>query len=148
MGATTTGGPAGDSGEGTEQARRELGQDLHATLGARRELGDNYDKILADSFVERLDQMVARRVAEETQRQGHDANRPWTHEGPPLPAVRRGASYPTSVAYASLALGIPISGAAGGTGGVGGLAVAWLGIAVVNVATALGHRRVQPPEHP
>ena len=45
-----------------EHARREVASDLHATLGARRELGADYDQVLADAFVERVDMLVAARV--------------------------------------------------------------------------------------
>lgn len=141
MGGTAAGGSSG--GPGDEQARRELADDLHATLGARRDLGADYDRVLADSFVERVDDLVARRVTDELARK-----RQWqpSYAAPYSPPAvsRREPRYPTGLAYASLALGIPISGAAGGTGGVGGLAAAWLGIAAVNVATAWGHRRAGP----
>lgn len=142
MGASAAGEPGiGRNDRSDEQARREVADDLHATLGARRELGDDYDRVLADSFVERVDDLVARRVADELARRAQ-----WQPWQPPYggPEPRREPRYPMGLAYASLALGIPISGAAGGTGGVGGLAAAWLGIAVVNAATAWGHRRVAP----
>jgi hypothetical protein len=137
MSASETG-----SGRNDEQARRDLTDDLRATLGARRELGDDYDRVLADSFVERVDALVSRRVSDELAHRQRWQTNPVRH--PSDPARRRESRYPTGLAYASLALGIPISGAAGGTGGVGGLAAAWVGIAVVNVATAWGHRRAGP----
>lgn len=104
----------------------ELARDLEAAVHARRELGPDYDEALTHSFVDRVDQEIARRVEVAVQSERRDADH---------------GRYPVGLAYASLGVGIPITGAAAGISGVPGLAVAWAGIAAVNIAAAIGTRR-------
>jgi hypothetical protein len=100
-------------------------EDLTAALAARRELGHEYDKALAEGVVERMgkevDARVDRRVAELL---GGMRVRGKPRSGTPLAIV-------------SLVLAIPLSAIAGASGHVAGLAVAWGGIAAVNFAGAL-----------
>lgn len=101
--------------------------ELRAAVEARRELGPEYEGALVESFLERLDRDIDRRL---------DARA--TDAGPP----RGPGSDPSlPLALGSIGMGIPISGIAGGTGGIGGLLVAWGGIAAVNIAHAWGRRR-------
>ena len=57
------------------------------------------------------------------------------------PAPKLPSTVP-AVALGSLALGIPISGVAGGTAGFWGLVVVWIAIAAINVGYAM---RLRPP---
>jgi hypothetical protein len=101
--------------------------ELRAAVEARRELGPEYEGALVESFLERLDRDIDRRI---------DAR------ATEAPQRRRPSSDPSlPLALGSLGMGIPISGIAGGTGGIGGLLVAWGGIAAVNIAYAWGRRR-------
>ena len=102
----------------------ELRRDLEATVEARRELGPELEPELIESFLERVDDEINERLKKFSKKQAQS---------------QRDSSVP--IAIASLALGIPISGAAGGTGGVPGLVAAWSGIAIINIAYALSHRR-------
>lgn len=114
------------------EPRRE---DLQAALGARRELGPEYEDAVIDSFLERVDKSIQARVdarvAERAGDRGQVARRP----------SQRGTDSGLVLGIVSLCTGIPISGIAGGTGEVRGLVVAWAGIAVVNLAHAWGRRR-------
>lgn len=101
--------------------------ELRAAVEARRELGPEYEGALIESFLERLDQDIDRRIHS---RAADAPNRRPSGGDPSLP-----------LALGSIGMGIPISAIAGGTGGIGGLLVAWTGIAVVNLAHAWGRRR-------
>lgn len=108
--------------------------DLAAALGARRDLGSEYDKALAESFVDRvsseIDARVDQRVAEISAAGLMRRRRPGT--------VFLGVS--------SLVFGIPISAIAGSFGHLDGLIVAWGGIAIVNLAQAIKNREdLRPP---
>ncbi|MFY0409180.1 hypothetical protein [Solicola sp. PLA-1-18] len=112
-----------------ENDRHSLGQDVRATAAARGELGAEFEPALIDSLVERIDQAVEQRVQAQVGRQPEL-----------LPRRRRSGGYPVALSYVSLGTGIPITAIAGGTAGLGGIALAWLGIVGVNVAAALGTR--------
>lgn len=101
--------------------------ELRAAVEARRELGPEYEGALVESFLERLDRDIDRRL---DARSGEAVRRHRPSSDPSLP-----------LALGSIGMGIPISGIAGGTGGIGGLLVAWGGIAAVNIAHAWGRRR-------
>ncbi len=95
-------------------------RDVEASLRARESVGPDYDDAFVDAIVDRIEAEVDRRVAVEVRR-----HRP-----------RRARGYPVSLAYVSIALGLPITGAAGATADVEGIIAAWGGIAVVNVLAA------------
>ncbi|WP_343952503.1 hypothetical protein [Nonomuraea longicatena] len=104
---------------------RPLREDLQATLDARDELGPDYDRVLADSFVERLEETIAARVRAEL-----DA-------APGRPArTKQGGGEIIKVALGSIGLGIPLTAIAVSNAGALGLVITWLAIAVVNVAAA------------
>ena len=106
---------------------RELRQDLSATIGARRDLGPAYEVELVESFLDRIDATVLRRVdAELARRMGDDDD--------------GGGSSPFIVAIVSLGTGIPITAIAGGIADLPGIITAWVGIVGVNAALALGRR--------
>lgn len=114
------------------EPRRE---DLQAALGARRELGPEYEDAVLDSFLERVDKAIEARVdarvAQRTGDRGQVERRP----------SQRGPDSGLVLGIVSLCTGIPISGIAAGTEELPGLVVAWAGIAIVNLAHAWGRRR-------
>jgi hypothetical protein len=103
--------------------------ELAAVLGARHELGREYEPALVESFIERLNQAIDARVDSALAEQS----------GGKLQAAFQRAQF--QVALVSLGVGIPISAIAGGIARLPGLAVAWGGIAAVNLAHSLSQRR-------
>ncbi|MEU8973067.1 hypothetical protein AB0D11_28060 [Streptomyces monashensis] len=114
----------------------DLRKDLDATVRARRELGEDYDAALLDSFLEkaerRIDDIVGRRV------QRHLAEQRM--------ASARGARQPKDAdtwverfgfAIISLVLAIPLTAVCGGIAGTTGTIAAWVGIVGVNFAQAV-----------
>ena len=141
--------PGWDPGE---QVGREAAADLRATLGARRELGSEYDQALADSFVERIDALVAARVADEMARSHgapHGAYPPGAFPPGATAVPRPQPRYPIGLAYLSLIAGVPITAIAGGTNSsVWGIVAAWTGIGAVNAVTAWGYKPRHPARRP
>jgi hypothetical protein len=107
-------------------AHDELRKDLEATVEARRELGPEFEPELVASFLDRLEGDLNDRLK-------------MLSESRVSTAQRRDTGLPLAVW--SLALGIPISGVAGGTGDLPGLVTAWAGIAIINIAHAWSNRR-------
>lgn len=108
-------------------------EDLRAVLAARRDLGTDYEDVLVDSFLDKLDVEIAARVHSEVA-----AQLAQRRQGTPQQEKKDSGVW---VALGSLALGIPLTGAAGGVAGGAGVMLAWFGIVTVNVAYALGRRR-------
>jgi hypothetical protein len=96
--------------------------ELDAALKARRELGDEYEPQVVDSFMERVERRIEERLR-------------------PAPA-RRPADHRsiTPLALGSIALGIPITAVAlsnaPGGGGIVVAIIAWIAIALINIAVA------------
>jgi hypothetical protein len=95
-------------------------QDVASALEARRELGPEYDAHVIDSFLEKIDARIDERIK---------ARQPASR---PVPLI---------LPLASLGLGIGATGAAlgpthGGAAGVIVAIVAWIAIAIVNLAYA------------
>jgi hypothetical protein len=111
-----------------------LGDDLSATIGARRELGDGYDTALVQSFLEKVDREIVARVDRELEAKAPNV-------------VDRNRARPSrgSIAIPSIALGIPvtaiITSQQHGLWGFLGVAASWGAIAVVNLTHAWGRRR-------
>lgn len=109
----------------------ELKKELNATLQARRELGEEYDSALVDSFLAKveqrldgtMDKRVRRQLAEQQLVVARGSSRPRTQDG-------FGERYGFGVI--SLILAIPLSAIAAVNGGLPGLLVSWLGIVAVN----------------
>ena len=96
--------------------------ELETALEARRELGREYDPQIVDAFVERIERRLDERLRE---------RRP--AERKPIPLI---------LPLGSLGIGIGATGAAlgptnGGAGGILVAIIAWIAIAVVNLAYAL-----------
>jgi hypothetical protein len=98
-------------------------EDVHAALEARRELGPEYEPQIIDAFLEKIEH----RLGERRGLPGH------VHKPPEPP----GLVLPLS----SIGLGIPITAVAlsnaPGGGGVVVAIIAWIAIAIVNVAYAM-----------
>ncbi|MFB0618440.1 hypothetical protein [Streptomyces sp. AGS-58] len=114
----------------------DLGRDLDATVRARRELGDDYDTVLVDSFLEKVEQRiddavdrrVRRRLAEQDMAAARGTRRP-------KPADSWAERY--GFALITLVLAIPLSAIAAAFAGLSGMVVTWLGIVGVNAVQAV-----------
>ncbi|MFJ7149683.1 hypothetical protein ACIQVT_15995 [Streptomyces sp. NPDC100445] len=114
----------------------DLGKDLAATVRARRELGDDYDSVLVDSFLEKVEQRiddavdrrVRRRLAEQDMAAARDSRRP-------RPADSWAERY--GFALITLVLAIPLTAISASLTGLPGMVVVWLGIVGVNVVQAV-----------
>ncbi|TLS41923.1 hypothetical protein FE633_33855 [Streptomyces montanus] len=135
---------------GTDARDAELKKELDATLHVRRELGDDYDSALVESFLEkveqRLDGVVDRRVrrqlAEQQMVVARESRSPQAND-------TWGERFGFGIV--SLVLAIPLSAIGGGVADLPGLLVAWTGIVGVNVVQATRHtplfgRRKDKPE--
>ncbi|MFI8238761.1 hypothetical protein ACIF83_16055 [Streptomyces sp. NPDC085866] len=116
----------------------DLEKDLDATVRARRELGEEYDSALVESFLEKVDQRiddvvdrrVRRHLAEQRMVDARGARRP---KGGDSWAERFG------FAIVSLVLAIPLSAIGGAFADMTGVVTTWVGIVGVNVAQAVRH---------
>ncbi|MET9123980.1 hypothetical protein [Streptomyces sp. NPDC004528] len=118
----------------------ELKKELDATLHARRELGDEYESALVDSFLEKVEQRLDGAVDRRVRRQLAEQQM----------VVARGARSPQGTdswgerfgfGIVSLVLAVPLSAIGGGIAHLPGLLVAWVGIVGVNAVQAA---RVSP----
>jgi hypothetical protein len=109
--------------------------ELIAALAARRELGPELEPAVIDAFVDRLERAIDARVGQEVERRLKD-----------LPRHGSGGGFGIGhiiLALGSLGIGVGATGAATGMGGAAGLIVAivaWVAIALVNVAYAVNSR--------
>ncbi|MFK0296514.1 hypothetical protein ACIQU6_39430 [Streptomyces sp. NPDC090442] len=118
----------------------ELRKELDATLQTRKELGPEYESELLESFLEKLDQTVDRRVRRqlaEQQMQVARGTRPPRRADAGTEFWQRFA-----VAVVSLVLAIPLSAIAVVNAGLVGLVVCWAGVVGVNAVHSLGLRAV------
>ncbi|MEU8469856.1 hypothetical protein AB0F30_18340 [Streptomyces sp. NPDC029006] len=114
----------------------DLGRDLDATVRARRELGDDYDSVLVDSFLEKVEQRIGdavdrrvrRRLAEQDMAAARGTRRP-------KPADSWAERY--GFALITLVLAIPLSAIAAAFAGLSGMVVTWVGIVGVNAVQAV-----------
>jgi hypothetical protein len=98
-------------------------KDVETAVEARRELGPEYERQVIDSFVDRIEARVEDRLAK--------------HGRPTEPRP-----VPLLLPLGSIGLGIGATGAAlgptnGGAGGIFVAVIAWIAIAIVNLAYAL-----------
>ena len=106
----------------TDAARTISPDDVEVTLAVRKDLGPQHDAAVIAEFLDRVGDAIDARVDERVAA-ARRAERP-SDGGPPI-------------AFFSLVFGIPITAIAGGQAGLGGIAIAWGGIAAVNLAHAL-----------
>jgi hypothetical protein len=125
---------------GMEARDTDLKKELDATLHARRDLGEEYESALVDSFLEKVDQRIDGAVERRVRRQMAEQQM----------VVARGARAPKPTdswgerfgfGIVSLVLAIPLSAIGGGIAHLPGLLVAWAGIVGVNAFQAA---RVNP----
>lgn len=114
----------------------DLRKELDATLQTRRELGEEYETALVDSFLEKVEQRIDDAVDRRVRR----------HLAEQQLATARGARRPKNadtwperfgLAIISLVLAIPLTAVAGGVAGTAGTVAAWVGIVGVNFAQAV-----------
>lgn len=105
--------------------------DLVAAVGARRELGPDYEDAVLEGFLARLDRRMQERVDATV------AERFSSGEGGA--AARRDSGL--TLGIVSVIAGIPVTAITTGTEELAALIVSWAGIAAVNVAHAWGRRR-------
>ncbi|WP_432195433.1 hypothetical protein [Streptomyces sp. bgisy027] len=121
---------------GMDARDTELKKELNATLQARRELGEDYESALVDSFMEKVDQRIdgaverrlRRRLAEQQMVVARGARSP-------KPTDTFGERFGFGIV--TLVVAIPLSGIGGGVAGLSGLLVTWVGIVGVNVVQAV-----------
>ncbi|MFB7500970.1 hypothetical protein ACFC09_40930 [Streptomyces sp. NPDC056161] len=113
----------------------DLKKELDATLHARRELGEDYESALVDSFLEKVEQRIDGTVERRVRRQLAEQQL----------QVARGSRSPRATdswgerfgfGIVSLVLAVPLSAIGGGVAHLPGLIVAWAGIVGVNVVQA------------
>lgn len=123
-------------------------QEIASALAARRELGPDYEDAIASALAEKMAKEINARVGAELAAQGLQPSGPMLPT-PPAQSKRQpqhqhtGDSSGTAIAVVSLIAGIPVTAITASTshGSVVAIGVAWLGIAMVNVAHSLGRRR-------
>ncbi|CAM5451550.1 hypothetical protein [Streptomyces aurantiogriseus] len=113
----------------------ELKKELNATLRARRELGEEYESALVDSFLEKVDQRIDGAVERRVRRQFAEQQM----------VVARDARSPRATdswgerfgfGIVSLVLAVPLSAIGVGAANLPGLIVSWVGIVGVNAVQA------------
>ncbi|MEU1376451.1 hypothetical protein ABZ442_22710 [Streptomyces triculaminicus] len=120
----------------------DLKKDLDATLQTRKELGPEYEQELLDSFLERVEQHIERKLDATADRQvrRHLAERQMdVARGRPADGLGTGTfGERFGFATLSLVLAVPLSAIGAVNAGLPGLLVTWAGIVGVNVAQAAG----------
>jgi hypothetical protein len=114
--------------------------EIRAAAEVHSELGPGYSDAVIDSFLEKVGREIDARVDARVSRQAPQPLDQHQHQHQHQQRHFQGSSF--AVAVASLIFGIPISAITVNAAGGGGLFVAWLGIAIINVAYAF---RRQPP---
>jgi hypothetical protein len=98
--------------------------ELDAAIKARRELGDEYEPEVVDAFIERVEKRIEKQLR---------GSKPARRQ-----SEARGSITP--LALGSIALGIPITAVAlsnaHGGGGIVVAIIAWIAIALINIAAA------------
>lgn len=113
----------------------DLKKELNATLQARRELGDEYESALVDSFLEKVDQRIDGSVERRVRRQLAEQQMVVARDSRgPKSSDTFGERFGFGIV--SLVLAIPLSAIGGGSSGLPGLLVAWAGIVGVNAVQA------------
>ncbi len=120
---------------GMDSHDAELKKELNATLQARRELGDEYESALVDSFLEKVDQRIDGAVERRVRRQMAEQQMVVARgTRGPKPTDSWGERFGFGIV--SMVLAIPLSAIGGGIAHLPGLLVAWVGIVGVNAVQA------------
>ncbi|MBW8702939.1 hypothetical protein MBT84_25400 [Streptomyces sp. MBT84] len=121
---------------GMDAQDADLKKELNATLQARRELGEEYESALLDSFLEKVDQRIDGAIDRRVRRQLAEQQM----------VVARGARSSRATdswgerfgfGIVSLVLAIPLSAIGGGVAHLPGLLITWVGIVGVNAVQAV-----------
>ncbi|NUP23385.1 MAG: hypothetical protein HOZ81_46495, partial [Streptomyces sp.] len=123
---------------GMDARDTELKKELNATLEARRELGDEYESALVDSFMEKVDQRIDGAVERRMRRQLAEQQMV-VARGSRTPKPTDSDSFGERFGFGivTLIVAVPLSGIGGGVAGLSGLLVTWVGIVGVNVVQAV-----------
>ena len=120
---------------GMDARDADLKKELDATLQARRELGEEYESALVDSFLEKVDQRIDGAIDRRVRRQLAEQQMVVARGArSPRPADSWGERFGFGIV--SLVLAIPLSAIAGGIAQLPGLLTAWVGIVGVNAVQA------------
>jgi hypothetical protein len=121
--------------EPTRRVPAELRRDVEAAVAARRELGVEYEESIAAGLAERIDELVAIRLADS---RADVSERQLDREDERSSRTQRFV-----LGIISLGAGIPVTAIAATNTepGLFGVAVSWAGIVGVNLAAAWGARR-------
>lgn len=109
--------------------------DAEAALQARLELGKEYEPEIVQSFVERLDDVIQKRVADELSRRGESAE--LAKQQRKAESERSGQSL--ALAIVSMALAIPLTAIASEQA-IGLVVLVWFAIILINVTFTIGRR--------
>ncbi|MFF3331464.1 hypothetical protein ACFYWX_18140 [Streptomyces sp. NPDC002888] len=113
----------------------DLKKELNATLQARRELGEEYESALVDSFLEKVDERIDGAVDRRVRRQLAEQQMTTARDSrSPRPTDSWGERFGFGIV--SLVLAMPLSAIGAGTAHLPGLLISWLGIVGVNVVQA------------
>lgn len=107
-------------------------EEAAATLNARKQLGEDYEPALVESFVERIDAAIEARVDERVEQ---------ALKGRKSPSKPKNDDHVLALAIVSLGVAIPMTAIAGEFGGMVGILVTWIGIVLVNFAYSAGRIR-------
>ncbi|MET9066124.1 hypothetical protein ACWDR1_27670 [Streptosporangium sandarakinum] len=119
------------------EKRSPTGDELRASVEARRELGPEYEDSLIEGFLDKMDHEIDRRVEERVA-----ARVP--QQKPKAPAVRPGVDAGQRLALAIVSIVFGVGSTLAFTiadRSAGPMILVWFGIIVVNIAFALGSRR-------
>ncbi|GAA1532080.1 hypothetical protein GCM10009730_46700 [Streptomyces albidochromogenes] len=114
----------------------ELKKELDATLHARKELGDDYESALIESFLEKVEQRLDSTVDRRVRRQLAEQQMVVARGGGKPPRSESSFGERFGFGALSLVLAIPLSAIGVANAGIEGLVVAWLGIVGVNAVHA------------
>lgn len=102
-------------------------EEMHATLGVRREMGHEIEPALVDSLAEKIEATVQRRYQAEL------ASRSYQDQ-----AARVGRGGRVAVGIVSLVMSIPLTAIVlSNGGGLAGLALVWVSIVLVNMVVGM-----------
>jgi hypothetical protein len=125
--------------EAREQARdAELKKELDATLHARRELGEEYETALVDSFLDKVEQRLDSSVDRRVRRQLAEQQMVVARDARGGRSAGDGWGERFGFAVVTLVLAIPLSAIAVINAHLPGLLITWGGIVGVNALHA-GH---------
>lgn len=127
--------PTVESMTGMDARDTELKKELNATLQARRELGEEYESALVDSFLEKVDQRIDGAVDRRLRRQLAEQQMV-TARGARNPKPTDSFGERFGFGIVSLVLAVPLSAIGGGIAHLPGLLTAWAGIVGVNAFQA------------